>query len=134
MLSSCPVTRRGRSDCTRPSGLPRPAPPAGRCGGASSASYSWLRCSERQSARPPVGASGSLVDFGINDQFLKELGQKLTPGGAAVIVLVHEVTPDKVLPLIEQYGGEVIQTSLGEESETRLREALEAPEHAGPAA
>jgi hypothetical protein len=45
-----------------------------------------------------------------------------------VIVLVHEVTPDKVLPRIEQFGGDVIQTSLDEESETRLREALEAPQ------
>jgi len=72
------------------------------------------------------GASGALADFGVNDKFMKELGQKLVPGSAAVIVLVHEVTPDKVLPRIEQYGGEVIQSSLDEESETRLREALAA--------
>lgn len=80
------------------------------------------------------GASGSLVDFGISDRFMKELGQKLVPGSAAVIVLIHEVTPDKVLPKIEQYGGDVIQTSLDEDSETRLREALETPQHASATA
>lgn len=32
-----------------------------------------------------------------------------------------------MLPRIERYGGEVMQTSLDEESEARLREALEAP-------
>jgi uncharacterized membrane protein len=31
-----------------------------------------------------------------------------------------------VLPQIREYGGTVLQTSLDEESETRLREALEA--------
>jgi uncharacterized membrane protein len=76
------------------------------------------------------GTSGAMVDYGINDQFLKQLGEKLTPGGAALIVLIHEVTPDKVLPEINQFGGEVIQTSLDEASETRLREAPEAPDHA----
>jgi uncharacterized membrane protein len=57
---------------------------------------------------------------------MAELGQKLTPGGPALIVLVRKVTPDKVLPEIASYGGDVIQTSLDNESEERLREALEA--------
>jgi uncharacterized membrane protein len=71
------------------------------------------------------GASGALADVGVSDRFMKDLGQKLAPGGAALIVLVRKVTPDKVLPEIEQYGGEVIQTSLDDEAETRLREVLE---------
>lgn len=71
------------------------------------------------------GASGALVDVGINDDFMKQLGAKLQPGGAALIVLVRKVTPDKVLPEIQQYGGEVLQTSLDNEAEERLREVLE---------
>lgn len=71
------------------------------------------------------GASGALVDVGVNDNFMRELGQKLPQGGAALIVLVRKVTPDKVLPEISQFGGEVIQTSLDDESEARLREVLE---------
>ena len=76
-------------------------------------------------------ASGSARDFGVNDQFMKSLGEKLAPGGAALIVLVRKVTPDKVLPEIRQYGGDVIQTSLDDESEARLREVLEGTAHAG---
>lgn len=72
------------------------------------------------------GASGALVDVGVNDQFMKDLGAKLTPGGAALIVLVRKVTPDKVLPEISSFGGEVIQSSLNDEAEARLREVLEA--------
>jgi uncharacterized membrane protein len=71
------------------------------------------------------GASGAFLDVGVNDRFMKELGEKLQPGGAALIVLVRKVTPDKVLPEIRQYGGEVLQTSLDDESEARLREVLE---------
>jgi uncharacterized membrane protein len=42
----------------------------------------------------------------------------------------RRVTPDKVLPEIRQYGGDVLQTSLDDESEARLREVLEGTAHA----
>jgi uncharacterized membrane protein len=70
------------------------------------------------------GATGALVDYGIDDKFMKELGSKLEPGGAALFVLVRSSTPDKVLPRISQYGGEVLHTSLSTEAEETLREAL----------
>src|ERR1700710_499716 len=59
-------------------------------------------------------ATGALTDVGVDDKFMKELGEKLQPGGAAVFVLVSQSTPDKVLPRISQYGGEVIHSSLSE--------------------
>ncbi|HTX09518.1 MAG TPA: DUF1269 domain-containing protein [Solirubrobacteraceae bacterium] len=71
------------------------------------------------------GAAGALTDVGIDDKFMKKLGRGLTPGGAALILLVRKVTPDKVLPYVQQYGGEVIRTSLDEETDARLREALQ---------
>ena len=80
------------------------------------------------------GASGAMVDAGVNDDFMRQLGQKLPNGGAALIVLVRQVTPDKVLPQISEYGGEVLQTSLDDESETRLREVLESGAGAGSSA
>jgi uncharacterized membrane protein len=86
------------------------------------------------SGPPRAAPAGSPVDFGINDRLMKDLGEELGPGSAGVVLLVHEVTADKVLPEIERYGGEVIQNSPDAESETRLREALEAPAQAGAAA
>jgi uncharacterized membrane protein len=71
------------------------------------------------------GTSGAFMDVGINDQFMRELGEKLQPGGAALIALVRKVTPDKVLPEISHHGGEVIQSSLDDEAEAKLREVLE---------
>ncbi len=80
------------------------------------------------------GASGAMVDVGVNDNFVRDLGQKLPQGGAALILLVRKITPDKVLPPIREFGGDVIQTSLDDESEARLREVLELRETgAGPA-
>jgi uncharacterized membrane protein len=70
------------------------------------------------------GVAGAASDFGIDDNFMKELGTKLERGGAALIVLIHEITPDKVLPRIQQYGGEVLQTSLSDDAEARLQAAL----------
>jgi uncharacterized membrane protein len=70
-------------------------------------------------------ATGAMTDVGVDDNFMKDLGAKLQPGGAAVIVLVHRSTPDKVLPEIAGFGGEVIQTSLDDEAEERLRHVLE---------
>jgi uncharacterized membrane protein len=69
-------------------------------------------------------ATGALTDVGVDDNFMKELGEKLQPGGAALFVLVRSSTPDKVLPRISQYGGDVIHSSLSTEAEETLQEAL----------
>ena len=50
---------------------------------------------------------GKMADVGINDDFLKTLGEKLTPGSAALIVLTQSNAPDKVLERVAKYGGEV---------------------------
>jgi uncharacterized membrane protein len=70
-------------------------------------------------------ATGKLTDVGVDDSFLKELGSKLEPGMAAVIVLVRRSTPDKVIPAVQQYGGTVLQSSLDNDAEERLQEALQ---------
>lgn len=70
-------------------------------------------------------ATGAASDFGIDDKFIKELGGKLPEGGAAVFVLVQEATRDKVVPEISKYGGHLIQSSLSNEQEAALQEALD---------
>jgi uncharacterized membrane protein len=70
-------------------------------------------------------AAGAVSDYGIDDKFMKELGEKMDPGAAAIFVLVKEATADKVVPEISKYGGHVIQSSLSNEQETALQEALD---------
>jgi len=68
--------------------------------------------------------AGALADLGVDDRFMKQLGEELQPGAGALIVLVRESTPDKVLPRISEFGGRVIHSSLSDEAESRLRDAL----------
>jgi uncharacterized membrane protein len=70
-------------------------------------------------------AAGALSDHGIDDDFMKELGDKLPEGGAAVFVLVRQATADKVVPEISRFGGHVIQSSLSNEQESALQDALD---------
>ena len=70
-------------------------------------------------------AGGALSDTGVDDKFLKRLGAELEPGKAALIVLVRKVSADKILPEIK-VPGTVIQTSLSDDDEQALRQALEA--------
>ena len=68
-------------------------------------------------------AAGSASDYGVDDNFMKDLGANLEPGSAAVVALVRKITADKVLPNLK-HQGTVIQTSLDEERENALKEAL----------
>jgi uncharacterized membrane protein len=70
------------------------------------------------------GAVGAMTDVGVDDKFMKDLAQEMSPGSAAVIVLVRESTPDKVLPRISPFGGRVIHSSLTNDAEQHLQEAL----------
>lgn len=71
------------------------------------------------------GLLGKTADIGIDNKFIKEVGNSLEPGDSALFLLVIKATPDKVLPEMEQFGGTVYQTSLSNEAEANLRKALE---------
>jgi uncharacterized membrane protein len=69
--------------------------------------------------------SGALVDYGIDDAFIRSLGATIQPGSSALFVLMRRVTADKVLPELSQFKGTVLRTSLSDEQEQRLRQALQ---------
>jgi uncharacterized membrane protein len=68
--------------------------------------------------------AGKATDVGVDDNFMKQLGEKLEPGAAALIALGRSEARDKLLDRIKPYGGDVIQTSLDSEDEERLRLTL----------
>ncbi|MFE2534339.1 DUF1269 domain-containing protein [Streptomyces sp. NPDC059371] len=71
-------------------------------------------------------AGGAVTDTGINDKFMKDLSQNLRPGAGALFVLVKQAAGDKVIPQIAEFGGQLVQTSLSQEQEDHLREAVAA--------
>ena len=68
--------------------------------------------------------SGSLIDYGIPDDFIRKLGETIPEGSSALFVLFRSITEDKVLPEIETYKPRVLKTSLSKEAEDKLRVAL----------
>ena len=68
--------------------------------------------------------SGALSDIGVDDEFMRELGESLQSETSALFVLVSKVTPDKVLEEIAPYGGKVLRTSLTKDKEAELQEVL----------
>lgn len=68
--------------------------------------------------------AGKLSDYGIPDDFIKDLGSKIQPNSSALFLLVQKVTADKVLPRMAEFKGHVLKTSLSDEREQNLREAL----------
>ena len=72
--------------------------------------------------------SGKLTNIGVDNNMAKQLGEELTPGSSALIVLLRKVTADKVLDGLKQFAGKgrVFQTSLNKDDEQSLRQVLEA--------
>ncbi len=77
-----------------------------------------------------IGAAGGAAvgaatgDYGIDDDFIKQTSDALKPGTAALFMQVEASVPDQVQAEIEGTQATVISTTLSEESETRLRDAL----------
>jgi uncharacterized membrane protein len=67
---------------------------------------------------------GALTDTGINDQFMKDAAQALTPGSAGLFLLIRKMTADKVLADLAGVGGTVMRTSFDHTKEQALRDAL----------
>lgn len=68
--------------------------------------------------------SGKAMDIGVDDQFIKEVGEALPRGASALFLLVVQATPDKVLAEMKEFGGKIIRTNLTGQQEAELREAF----------
>jgi uncharacterized membrane protein len=69
--------------------------------------------------------AGKYQDIGVDDKFIKEVGDTLQPGTSALFLLVREVVPDKVEDTLKKYKNvKVLKTSLTKEQEEKLRHAF----------
>jgi uncharacterized membrane protein len=70
--------------------------------------------------------AGSLTDVGINDDFIKGVRDRVTPGTSALFVMSSGAVIDKVRDAFEGQQVELIQTNLDNEQEAKLREVFAA--------
>jgi uncharacterized membrane protein len=67
---------------------------------------------------------GALSDYGLDDGFVREVGNTIQPGHSALFLLIREATPDKLMDELRQFNGRILQTSLSNEAEARLKESF----------
>ncbi len=67
---------------------------------------------------------GHFSDIGVDDGFIKEVGDTIEPGHSALFLLIKEATPDKMVDELKQYKGKILQTSLSAEDEAKLKETF----------
>ena len=78
------------------------------------------------------GAAGGAVagwfgDYGIDDDFMKEIAQRLVSGKAALFVLAEHMTIDKIAPVLAREPGSLLYSSLSGEADALLAAALARP-------
>ena len=68
--------------------------------------------------------SGYFSDYGINDDFIKQVRNEISEGKSALFVLTGQVTVDKVRDAFKEQLShvELLQSNLSDEQETKLRE------------
>ena len=68
---------------------------------------------------------GHFGSKGIDKAFQEQVRDHLKPGTSALFMVIDQVTPDKAIAAMQQYGGTVIRTSLSDEDTKKLQEALQ---------
>ncbi|MBX3172369.1 MAG: DUF1269 domain-containing protein [Candidatus Eremiobacteraeota bacterium] len=72
-----------------------------------------------------IGAiSGSMADYGVNDEFIEQVAKSVEPGQSALFLLVVDATMDRVIEEISAWNPKVLRTNLSREQERKLREAF----------
>ena len=67
---------------------------------------------------------GALSDYGLDDGFVKEVGNTIQPGHSALFLLIREANPGKLMDALKQFNGKILHTSLSKEAEAKLRESF----------
>jgi len=69
--------------------------------------------------------AGKYADVGVDDKFIKEVGNSIQPGNSALFLLVRDATPDKVMDELKKYKNiKILKTSLSKEQEDHFKTAF----------
>jgi uncharacterized membrane protein len=74
--------------------------------------------------------TGSLAHVGIDDDFIKRVRDKVTPGTSALFAMTQDAVTDRVVENFRGTRAELISTNLSADQEAKLREAFEDADHA----
>jgi uncharacterized membrane protein len=81
--------------------------------------------------RTPLG--GSLAKLGFDDEFMKAAGNTLRSGNSVLLLLIREMSTEKVVTALRAAGGKFLRSSFDESKKDALRAALARTARAAPA-
>ena len=71
------------------------------------------------------GLAGHFSDYGVNDDFIKSVREKVTEGTSALFLLTSDAVVDRVVDEVKKLGNvELIASNLSKEQEERLKSAF----------
>jgi uncharacterized membrane protein len=98
-------------------------------GGASAVAAGTLAAGAAGGAA--LGAGAGAVDatwwkdeFGIPNDFVKQVGGMIQPGDSAVYALLRTANPDTVADQFRGYGGTILSTTLSRDQQTKVERVL----------
>jgi uncharacterized membrane protein len=67
---------------------------------------------------------GALLGNGVDGKFVQEVKETLPAGKSALFLVIKDANADATIPALRRYHGEVIQTTLDDDTEKALRDAM----------
>lgn len=65
--------------------------------------------------------AGKFTDIGIDDDFIREVGEQVQPGHSALFLLIDNWESSKALRLLADFEADIIRTTMSPDEEARLR-------------
>lgn len=65
--------------------------------------------------------AGKFTDIGIDDDFIREVGEQVKPGSSALFLLIDNWQNSKALRLLADFDASIIRTTMPADEEARLR-------------
>jgi uncharacterized membrane protein len=70
--------------------------------------------------------AGKFTDIGIDDDFIRELGDKVQPGQSALFLLIDGWETSRALRLLAEFNAEIVHTTFPADEDARFRAAFAA--------
>jgi len=65
-------------------------------------------------------------EYGISDEFVKEVGGMIAPGDSAVFAVIRGGNPEQVAERFRGYGGTILRTNLSPRAAERVQQTIRA--------
>lgn len=73
-----------------------------------------------------LSVGGALGDLGLDDEFVKEVGESVEKGHSALLILVEDVMVEAVLNEAREYNPKIMRTTFSKEDEKVLQAVFQA--------